>query len=434
MDGLSVASSIAGLVSIADIVIRRLMQYVGAVKHAKEEISALLLQTSNLNGVLQSLKLLAEQYQIENPVYVQTHHINLCYRTLENLRSVLNEALPSCHQKRYEEIKSKLHWPMTKSVASKFILDLREHRATLSLALSTDSFASLLKLLAGQDGIANAINNLGQESRTRFAQLEAYFASQERQKVLQYFEKVSPTRSHAINLKLLQPGTGTWFLSCDEFRTWMDSDHSKLWIHGIPGAGKTILMALLIDRIPHEFRKDHVLAYYYCDYKDTATQDPVNILGSIAKQIARCDTQAFTVLEQYHRQISDDGDILRSISAEDLCEVVINMTKDISNVLLVVDGLDECALDRSNVVKRLDSLNRPSCSNVRTLFASRDEHDIRTSLSDSSRVSIAAKGADLRLYVAAELQRRMDNGSLKLRNVSLKEHIMERIVEKADGM
>ena len=434
MDGLSVASGIAGLVSLADIVVRRLVQYIGTAKNAKEEISTLLLQTSNLLGVLQSLKLLAEQYQTESAAYVQTYHLHLCYETLRQFQALLNEAVPSSHQTKYVEVKAKLHWPIAKSDVSKFSSKLKEHRSTLSLALSADSFASLLKLLAGQDGIANAISDLGQESKARFDKLEDYFGTQERQKVLQYFEKVSPTRNHATNLKLLQPGTGTWFLSSDEFRDWLNTDHSKLWVYGIPGAGKTILMALAIDSIPRDFPEDHILAYYYCDYKDAATQDQMNILGSIAKQIARCDTEAFAVLEQYYRRISVNGEISRSTSAEALRDVIITMTSNLPNVLLVVDGLDECALDRSTIVELLDSLNKPSSNNLKTLFASRNEHDIQAVLSDSVRISIAAKSADLRMYVAAELQRRMDRGSLKLRNLSLKEHIMERIVNKADGM
>ena len=437
MEGLSVASSIAGLVSIADIVVRRLVQYVVAVKHAKEEISALLVQTSSLLGVLRSLQLLAEQYKSENTTYVQTHHVNLCYKTLESLRTVLNEANPSSKsncQNKYDEIKSKLHWPIAKSVANKLTTELKEHGSTLSLALSADSFASLLKLLARQDGITDAITDLRQASKEQFDKFEAYFGTQERQKTLQYFEKASPTRNQATNFRLLQPGTGTWFLSCDEFRTWLNTENSKLWVHGIPGAGKTILMSLVIDRIPYDFLDDHVLAYYYCDYKASATLDPIHILGSIAKQIARCDTQAFAALEKYHCQLSGDGDISRSTSAEGLRDVIIDMTRGLSNVFLVVDGLDECSSDRSKVVELLDSLNRPSCNTVRTLFASRNEHDIRSILSDSVQISIAAKSADLRMYVAAELQRRMDKGILRLRSLSLKDHIMERIANKADGM
>jgi hypothetical protein len=74
MDGLSVASGIAGIVSVADIVVRTLIKYLSEVKDAKRDISALLTETSNLNGILRSLELLARQFQDEEvPATVQTH-------------------------------------------------------------------------------------------------------------------------------------------------------------------------------------------------------------------------------------------------------------------------------------------------------------------------------------------------------------------------
>ena len=52
----------------------------------------------------------------------------------------------------------------------------------------------------------------------------------------------------------------------------------------------------------------------------------------------------------------------------------------------------------------------------------------------TERTTLEARSTDLRIYVAAELQRRMDKGTLKLRDLSLKEYITARIVSKANGM
>ena len=139
MDPLSVVASIAGLVGLADVVVRRLVNFASAAKQAKDDISALLLRTSSLLGVLQSLKLLAEQYSGQEVSYVQTHHLHSCYQTLEQFRSMLCEAFPSKHETRFAVLKMKLHWPITKSIANKLIKELEEHQSTLSLALCADS-------------------------------------------------------------------------------------------------------------------------------------------------------------------------------------------------------------------------------------------------------------------------------------------------------
>jgi hypothetical protein len=47
-----------------------------------------------------------------------------------------------------------------------------------------------------------------------------------------------------------QPRSGQWLLSRDKVKAWLDPAMSVaacLWIHGIPGAGKTVLASLLID-------------------------------------------------------------------------------------------------------------------------------------------------------------------------------------------
>ena len=59
-------------------------------------------------------------------------------------------------------------------------------------------------------------------------------------------------------------------------------------------------MALIISTIQEMLEPDNASAYFYCDYKDRETQDPVNILGSIAKQIAIHDIRSFTKLEEFY--------------------------------------------------------------------------------------------------------------------------------------
>jgi hypothetical protein len=110
------------------------------------------------------------------------------------------------------------------------------------------------------------------------------------------------------------------------------------------------------------------------------------------------------------------------------------MTTCFENALIIVDALDECVKDRSHVVDLLQSLNKSSDSNIKTLFTSRREVDIEDQLSEYKQVSIAARSSDLRLYVACEIELRIRKKMLRLRDAKLKEHIMERLIEGADGM
>jgi hypothetical protein len=101
--------------------------------------------------------------------------------------------------------------------------------------------------------------------------------------------------------------------------------------------------------------------------------------------------------------------------------------------MVIVDGLDEISVNRSDVVEILQSLNTPS-GNIKTLFASRKEIDPQHPLRHYKQLSIAAMSSDLRLYVASEIEKRIGNTKLRIRSSDLKEHIMATLIEKADGM
>ena len=148
MDGLSVASGIAGLVSLADVIIRRLVQYMSAVKHAKENISCLLLETSGLLGILQSLKLLGEQYGRGEAAYMHLHHVRSCQETLDQLRSLLGEAYPSKPKSSFKGLQERLHWPLFKLIVDKYVEELGRHKSTLTSALSADNLTGLLQALS----------------------------------------------------------------------------------------------------------------------------------------------------------------------------------------------------------------------------------------------------------------------------------------------
>lgn len=439
MDPLSVTASIAGVLSLTDIVIRRLFQYVQSVREAKQEISALLRETSNLGGVLRSLEILARQFETAQlQTEFQTHHINACYSTLNRLEKLLSNHSPSKAQNALKSLKLKLHWPLSKSEAEQFLEELERHKSTLSLALDADGFSALLQAFSRQDmTVRNGIKDLKSNLlhlHSRFDVFERFEMSQHRQKILSFFGSIDPRRNQRSNLGLLHPGTGLWFTEGNDFKLWHREKNAKLWINGIPGAGKTILVARIIQTLQEPSVEDNAIAYFYCDYKDVATHDPANILGSIAKQFACQDEEAFSKLERFYDRYNIDGRPSTLPILEELRDLVSDLTKGFDNALVIVDGLDECSGDRSVVIGLLTSLMDVPRTNVKCMFASRDEYDIRIALEDYVDISIAAKGTDLKLYVLAEIEKRTKLGRLSIRRPALKEEIMAKLVEKAAGM
>ena len=435
MDPLSVAASIAGLVSIADVVFRRTYKYIKAVKDAQKEISALSNEISALFGILRRLELLA--CQVDEDVFDSTlrlEHIFECQQTLEKVNSILEkDDTSSLDDRLLESTRRRLRWPLSKSRTEKLIEEIERHKSTLTLALTADSMTGLLQALSAQSAIRKDIWSIKKELEQAREAKTRIFLDKERRQILNAFGSTNPNNVHQTSLRLRHPGTGIWLLEHDSFKHWCDTVNANLWLHGIPGAGKTVLASLVVEDFILKSDSNNAVAFFYCDYRDKAAQTPVNILGSLAKQIARQDEQSYEALQAFYHAHNPEGKMSLSYVAEDVRILLQEMVTYFDNVTIIVDALDECGEEAPSLIEQLTLLNDES-NNVKILYLSRDEQDIRDRLGEYSQISVAANSSDLRLYVAAEIELRIRSKRLRIKENTLKELIMKRLVEGAEEM
>ncbi|KAL8781668.1 MAG: hypothetical protein Q9213_005885 [Squamulea squamosa] len=434
-DPLSVSASIGGLVTLADLVFSRIFKYVQAVKGASKDISALSSEVGALYGVLSNLRLLSLQLDEKNfHTTMRTHHIHACTQTLEKLREILDrDNTSSLPLQTIESMKRKLRWPFSHSEVKTLLTEIERHKATLGLALNVDGISGFVQSLSLQSDIRDSVDEIKTELKQRHEADTRIAISTQRQTILNSFGKLDPSENQKIGLKLRQPGTGLWFLESQEFLDWSQAENARLWLYGIPGAGKTILASTVIEETLRTSTRNHAVAFFFCDYKDPKTHKPASILGSLIQQIAKQDEQSFEKVQHFcdrhNPQYRDEFDY----DAQELGDLLCDMTSTFDCASIIVDGLDECGEYTANVTELLVSLN-PGCqeTNIKTLFLSRNEVEIRECLEDYTQVAIAAKSRDLRLYVAAEIDSRKKK--LRIKDQSLKNYIMEKLVEGAEGM
>ena len=120
---------------------------------------------------------------------------------------------------------------------------------------------------------------------------------------------------------------------------------------------------------------------------------------------------------------------------DELCDLLVDMASNFNEVMIIVDALEECGTQNKKVARLLSNLNGSNeIGNIKTLFFSRDEQEIREVLEEYDQVSIAAQSSDLKLFVGAEIEFRIRNKDLRIKDTSLNEDIMKRLVEGAEGM
>ncbi|KAF7925061.1 uncharacterized protein EAE98_007149 [Botrytis deweyae] len=428
---LGVASSIAGLVSLADTVVRLGYKYIRDVKDAEKSVQNLVKEVNNLSGVLHSLENVAQALEAQDTSVHSSSkikHLYSCQKTLEKMSDQLQKAIP--------EVKStsqKLKWPFKKAVTSELLEEIQSHKITMNLALNTQQMSTLIEILANQEQLIKDVTAINDRIEASRIERQRLAADERLRKKLNLLGTIDVMKWQNSNIRLRQPGTGIWFTESKDFKDWTSTDNSKLWIYGIPGAGKTILMASVISEIEQSQDPSHGLAMFYCDYKDIQTHDPRTILGALARQLILQHEHAFTQLEAFCEKHHMTENTQGSATTDDFCELIVELSRNFSTTSIVVDGLDEIAEDRAEVTRLLKSLNKPS-GTIKTLLASRNEVDIRNVLEDYPSVSIAAKSGDLRLYVHSEIENRTKLGKLRIRDHNLKDHIVKVLTEGADGM
>lgn len=451
-DPFSIAASVAGLVTLADLVFGRVVKYTKSAKGAPREVGDLLQEVKEFSNILHQLSLVTRELEEPSPddasdstpsPFLKLHYIHDCQKILNQLERGLVDTNNSLQaSSRLTKASARLKWPFSASDTKEMVQTIQRHKQTITAALSAESLAHLKLLLSKQEDTSKTLHEM-RKTVNRILDIETkIFLDQEKQKVLDFFTKESKSQDEfEKNKNLRHHLTGLWFTEGDEFRAWYETPGSRVWITGIPGAGKSVLAAAIITECLHLNSTDSrkAVAYFFCTYQDERTHDTACILSSLATQLARQNETAFQILEKRRKELTSRGRRIENLGSKTLVDVLLEMSALFDHVFLIIDGLDECSSNTTGVLKDLKSLASPRQSQHRstisTALLSRDEVQIRHFLGrEFQHIDVEAHTEDIQLYVAAELTARQESMQLRIKDVTLRDHIITELVDGAKGM
>jgi len=227
-----------------------------------------------------------------------------------------------------------------------------------------------------------------------------------------------------------QEGTGQWFLDSPEFKRWMQGSNKTLFCPGIPGAGKTMMAAIVVDYLYRTARCDNIgVAYLFCNYKAQADQSVPSLLAALLKQLvqSRPDIAApvTQIYEHHSRQKTRP-------SLDDIFGALQSVCSNHATVYIAVDALDECADKydaRGRLIDKLRELQ--DRADVRLLFTSRFIPEITQKFQSNPILEVRASEEDVKRFVAGQIPR-LPN--CIQRDEELKQAVQDKIVEAVDGM
>lgn len=146
-DPLSVAASVAGLISLADVITRTTFKYIKEAKGAAKEIQRLLEETTDLYGTLNKLGLIVSRYQEHSfDSTVLAKNLRSCQGLLQKIKERLDRADPHCSDptkpsshRRTLLVSKSLTWPFSSIETKSLLQELIQQKSTLSLSLEVDA-------------------------------------------------------------------------------------------------------------------------------------------------------------------------------------------------------------------------------------------------------------------------------------------------------
>lgn len=255
---------------------------------------------------------------------------------------------------------------------------------------------------------------------------------QERLTILNWLTTIEhgPQQQDLTNQR--EPGTGQWLLESPEYRAWRDTAGQTLFCHGIPGAGKTMTTAVVIDSLATygggRFPETGI-AYIYFNFRRESEQQADKSLASLLKQLSR----AFPALPGSVKSLYDRHREKRTApSLRELSETLQSVAAAYSRVFIAIDALDECQTIRSSrgaFLKEMFALRAKVAVNL--FVTSRVIPEITSEFNSAVWLEIRAIDDDVRRYIKGNIEQLPNFVS---RSPQLQAEIEDKIAQSVQGM
>ncbi|ETS83638.1 hypothetical protein PFICI_05514 [Pestalotiopsis fici W106-1] len=208
------------------------------------------------------------------------------------------------------------------------------------------------------------------------------------------------------------PDAGRWLLEHPKVKDWLLPQYCTtplLWLNGIPGAGKTILASLVVDKV--KTIPEVSVSYFYFKFRDQTRNSMLSAAKSITAQLLREDMDG-DLLYQFYDNKSSSGSM--ALTSPDLAKEMLHQALEgkSKTKFIILDGLDECERSERRTItawfqEEAETLIGSDPDSIRIMFVSQDDGVGRRDLAQVPmiRVSSAENKEDIKAFAEKWQQR-----------------------------
>ncbi|KAI9766598.1 MAG: hypothetical protein M1840_006409 [Geoglossum simile] len=409
MDPLSVTASIIATLQLTS----KVIEYLNDVKDAPKDRAHCAIEASNLYNLLTALRYRLEEGTSNEPWNTAVRALGVKNGPLDQYKLMLEQLQTKIKREAgMNRVGYCLLWKFIKEEVMEVLARIERLKTLVQIALEMDHF----KL---SQAIGKGVNAI-QQHQNRHRHDE----------ILEWISLTDFPAQQSDFIARRQEGTGLWFLDSTEFTEWVNRSKKTLFCPGIPGAGKTMIVAITINYLLQTVQSNNIgVAYLYCNYKAQADQNTTNLLAAILKQLVQARpsmTEPVARLYDYHASRRTRP------SLEEIFSALQSILTNHLSVYLLIDALDECSDKegtRSELLNKLYALQ--SKTDLHLMVTSRFIPEIANEFKPALTLEVRASKADVKRFVEGQMYR-LPN--CVQRDEALQVIVQEKLVEAVDGM
>lgn len=279
-EALGLAASIIAIVQLADRITSVCEFFIESIEGYPRDLQLILVETSSVRVLFQNLKFVRE-HDPEASVFLDkmTQTSAACLESVTQLEKLVPSSLLSKgnnkrKRKKTDLVLASLAWPLRERKVRSLLKDIASHKATISNIFCAEIMQDVKNIIRTLNSVSDRLTNA------------------ERNEICKWLQHINPSPNHNSAHTLYAAGTGDWMFCTSEWKDWASIRSRCLWVHGIPGAGKTVLASHLIEKINQldtcDAEGDMPVAtvYYYC-YHARDQDETAPFLRWIISQLCR---------------------------------------------------------------------------------------------------------------------------------------------------
>jgi hypothetical protein len=257
----------------------------------------------------------------------------------------------------------------------------------------------------------------------------------ERKEALEWLQSKchDPSATHSNIFRNHEEHTSSWLCKWKKWNSWLQLEKPPedrfLWIHGIPGAGKSVLASFIIESIrshcKHNTQRPLGYAFYYCHYahnEDAGSPFLRWIISSLSRQAEWAPPHLKSIRDSGHEP-----------TIPELLIILQPILPRFGAVYVVVDGVDE-SQPRTQMLSVLSMLATDErFQTIRLLVTSRVYPDIERAFSGIS-ASISMSNPFVYQDIQTVIHKWITNSPHMRRWSHLSQWIEDQLCSGAHGM